>query len=166
MENVEKNTYDYLNQLGISYERYDHEPVYTIAQAAEIDKKIGFPISKNLFLSSRHQTEFYLLFMDGSKKFNTGRVSKQLGVPRMTFAGDEHMMEFLHILPGAVSPLGLLYDKNIRVKFLIDKDILCQEKVSMHPCVNTATVVMKTNDLLEVILPACGHGDYQAVTIE
>lgn len=166
MEKVQKDTYECLDKLGIVYECYEHEAVYTIAQAAEIDEKVGFPISKNLFLSSRHQTEFFLLFMDGSKKFNTGRVSKQLGVPRMTFAGDEEMLAFLNIRPGAVSPLGLLFDTEKRVKFLIDKDILAQEKVSMHPCVNTATVVIKTTDLLDVILPSCGHGDYQAVTID
>lgn len=164
--NIEKDTYDELDRLGIVYEVYQHEPLYTIEAAAELDQKMGFPICKNLFLSTRHQTEFFLLFMEGAKKFHTGKVSKQVGVPRMTFAGDEHMWEFLKIHPGAVSPLGLHYDTNCRVRFLLDKDVLKMDKVAMHPCVNTATVTMKTSDLLEKLLPAWGHGDYLTVDIE
>ena len=137
----------------------------TIAAAEELDKKIGLEICKNLFLSTRHSTEFYLLVMVGSKKFNTGKVSKQIGVPRMTFADDEHMLEFLDIKPGSVSPLGLINDKNNNVKLLIDSDVVNMEKIAVHPCVNTATVVLKTKDLLEKIIPACGH-DFTVVTVD
>ena len=137
----------------------------TIAAAEELDKKIGLEICKNLFLSTRHSTEFYLFVMVASKKFNTGKVSKQIGVPRMTFADDEHMLEFLDIKPGSVSPLGLINDKNNNVKLLIDSDVVNMEKIAVHPCVNTATVVLKTKDLLEKIIPACGH-DFTVVTVD
>ena len=137
----------------------------TIAAAEELDKKIGLEICKNLFLSTRHSTEFYLLVMVGSKKFNTGKVSKQIGVPRMTFADDEHMLEFLDIKPGSVSPLGLINDKNNNVKLLIDSDVVNMEKIAVHPCVNTATIVLKTKDLLEKVIPACGH-DFTVVTVD
>ncbi|NLK37897.1 MAG: prolyl-tRNA synthetase associated domain-containing protein [Epulopiscium sp.] len=165
MENIKQITYDKLKELGISYDVYDHEPLYTIEAAAELDKKIGFPICKNLFLSTKHQTEFYLLFMMGEKKFRTGSVSKQVGVPRMTFGDDGHMWEYLKIRPGAVSPLGLLYDTEHHVNFLIDSDVLNMEKISIHPCDNTSTIVIQTKDLLEKILPACGHA-YRVVTVE
>lgn len=165
MENIKQKTYDTLNSLGIVYEKYEHKPMNTIADAADLDEKIGIPICKNLFLSTRHQTEFYLLFMEGAKKFHTGKVSKQVGVPRMTFADDEHMWEYLKIKPGSVSPLGLLYDTEKKVSLLVDEDVLNMEKVSLHPCDNTATIVIKTKDLLEKILPACGH-TYQTVKME
>lgn len=165
MEDKEKRTYDFLDKLGVEYTRYEHEPLMTIVAAEELDKKIGLEICKNLFLSTRHSTEFYLLVMVGSKKFNTGKVSKQIGVPRMTFADDEHMLEFLDIKPGSVSPLGLINDKNNNVKLLIDSDVVNMEKIAVHPCVNTATVVLKTKDLLEKIIPACGH-DFTVVTVD
>ena len=165
MEDKEKRTYDFLDKLGVEYTRYEHEPLMTIAAAEELDKKIGLEICKNLFLSTRHSTEFYLLVMVGSKKFNTGKVSKQIGVPRMTFADDEHMLEFLDIKSGSVSPLGLINDKNNNVKLLIDSDVVNMEKIAVHPCVNTATVVLKTKDLLEKIIPACGH-DFTVVTVD
>ena len=103
--------------------------------------------------------------MEGSKKFNTGKVSKQVGVPRMTFAGEEHMWQYLKIHPGAVSPLGLLFDTDKKVQFLIDADVLNMEKIAMHPCVNTATVALYTNDFIQKVLPASGH-DYKVVTLE
>ena len=162
MEDKEKRTYDFLDKLGVEYTRYEHEPLMTIAAAEELDKKIGLEICKNLFLSTRHSTEFYLLVMVGSKKFNTGKVSKQIGVPRMTFADDEHILD---IKPGSVSPLGLINDKNNNVKLLIDSDVVNMEKIAVHPCVNTATVVLKTKDLLEKIIPACGH-DFTVVTVD
>lgn len=164
MEDREKRTYEFLDKLGIKYERYEHEPVMTIEEAAELDKKMGLEICKNLFLSTRHITEFYLLLMQGSKKFNTGKVSKQIGVPRMTFADDVHMLEYLDIRPGSVSPLGLINDKGNNVGLLIDEDVLNMEKIAVHPCVNTATLVIETSDLVQNILPACGHA-YTKVSV-
>ena len=164
MEEREKRTYEFLDNLGVPYEKYEHEAIMTIEAAEELDKKMGLEICKNLFLSTRHSTEFYLLLMVGSKKFNTGKVSKQINVPRMTFAGDDYMLEYLDIRPGRVSPLGLMNDKGNNVNLLIDEDVLNMEKIAVHPCVNTATLVINTKDLIEKILPACGHS-YTKVTV-
>ena len=164
MEEREKRTYEFLDNLGVPYEKYEHVAIMTIEAAEELDKKMGLEICKNLFLSTRHSTEFYLLLMVGSKKFNTGKVSKQINVPRMTFAGDDYMLEYLDIRPGSVSPLGLMNDKGNNVNLLIDEDVLNMEKIAVHPCVNTATLVIKTKDLIEKILPACGHS-YTKVTV-
>lgn len=161
----EERTYRFLDELGIEYKLMRHEAVFTIGAAKDIDEKLGLEICKNLFLSSRHGQLFYLLFMPGHKKFNTGSVSKQIGVPRMTFASDERMLEFLDIMPGSVSPMGLMNDVNNRVQFLIDRDLLSQEYAAMHPCVNTATIVIRVKDLLEKFLPATGH-DYIVVSID
>ncbi len=165
MQDREKRTYEFLDRLGISYEKYDHEAVMTIAEAGELEKRIGIEICKNLFLRARHSTGFYLLVMPGNKKLNTGRVSKQIGVPRMTFADNEHMLECLDICPGSVSPLGLMNDRDGRVRLLIDTDVLKMKKIAVHPCVNTATVIITVEDLTEKFLPACGHG-FTEVTVD
>lgn len=161
----EKDIYRIFDELNIEYKVLQHEAVYTIDAAKDIDKELGVEICKNLFLSTRHGTEFYLLFMKGSKKFNTGKVSKQVGVPRMSFASDEKMQELLGVKPGSVTPLGLLNDKENKVNFIIDADVCEEEYVSMHPLVNTATVLIKTEDLLEKILPYANHG-YRRVVVE
>ena len=161
----EQKVYDIFEEIGVEYQLYRHEAIYTIAAAEELDKKLEVPIAKNLFLSTKHGTEYYMLTLMGHKKFNTGKISKQVGVPRMTFAGEEKMIEFLDIYPGSVTPLGLLNDDGNNVHFLIDSELLNYEKISVHPCVNTATVVIKTKDLLEKILPYCKH-DYKEVLVE
>lgn len=163
MEDREKIVYNILDQLEIEYEIFRHAPVMTIEAAKEVDEQIGFPICKNLFLSARHGAEYFLLLMPGVKKFQTGQVSKQLGVPRMTFAGEGPMLAYLNLLPGSVSPMGLLHDKENQVRFLIDKDLVKQEKVAVHPCVNTATVVLKMEDLLKKVMPFCGHSVTEVV---
>lgn len=160
----EDKIYEVLKELKIEYKLFEHEAIFTVEAAENIDKKIGVPICKNLFLSTNKGQDFYLLTMVGEKKFNTGKVSKQVGVPRMTFADAQHMQEFLDITPGSVSPLGLINDKGQKVKFLIDKDVLEMEKISVHPCVNTATVLIKTEDLLKKILPFCNH-HYEVVEV-
>lgn len=161
----EKDIYEIFEKLGVEYKVVHHEALYTIDAAKEIDEMLGVEICKNLFLSTKHGSEFYLLFMVGSKKFNTGRVSKQVGVPRMTFASDENMEAFLGVKPGSVTPLGLLNDKENKVNFIIDKDVVGEEYVSMHPLVNTATVLIKTKDLLEKVLPFSNH-TYREVIVD
>ena len=164
MEQVEQQIYKRLEELGVSYEVHHHDPIDTMEAAVELDEKIGIEMCKNLFLSTRHKSEYYLLFMIGHKKFRTGPVSKEVGVPRMTFGDYEAMWDFLSIRPGAVSPLGLLNDAEHKVQLLIDQDVMNMERVSVHPCVNTATVVLSLSDLLEKVLPACGH-TYRVVTV-
>ncbi len=154
---LEKDIYKIFDELDIEYRMLQHEALFTIDAAKEIDAKLGVEICKNLFLSTKHGTEFYLLFMKGNKKFNTGKVSKQVGVPRMTFASDDAMEAFLGVKPGSVTPLGLLNDNENKVNFLIDSEVVSEEYVSMHPLVNTATVVIKTKDFLEKLMPYANH---------
>ena len=156
----EERIYDFLDKLGISYEKYNHEAVMTIEQAAGIEEKIGLRIAKNLFM--KNSKGHYLVLMPGEKKFDAKAVSKQLETSRMTFAKEDEMLELLDIKPGAVSPLGLINDKNKKVNFIVDREIRGVEKIAVHPCVNTTTVVMKTKILLEIVLPETGH-DYRLV---
>ena len=156
-EDREIRTYDYLDKLGILYDRVDHAPALTMEDCVAIDEALGAPMCKNLFLCNRQQTDFYLLLMPGDKPFRTKELSAQIGTARLSFANEEKMLEYLDIYPGSVSPLGLMNDKNNMVNLLIDSDVLKMEKISVHPCVNTATVVIDVKDLIEVILPEIGH---------
>ena len=156
-EEREIRTYDYLDALGISYERVDHAPAETMELCAEIDDTLGAPICKNLFLCNRQGTAFYLLMMPGDKPFKTKELSAQIGASRLSFAGADAMLEYLDIRPGAVSVLGLMNDRTLAVRLLIDEDVLAGEYVGCHPCVNTSSLSLKTKDLLEKFLPSTGH---------
>ncbi len=156
-EEKEKRCYDLLDDLGVSYERIDHERTDTMEACAAVDEALGAAICKNLFLCNRQQTAFYLLMMPADKPFKTKELSAQIGSARLSFASADAMERYLNITPGSVSVLGLMNDTENAVQLLIDEDLLASDTIGCHPCVNTASLKLATADLLQVILPAVHH---------
>ena len=101
--------------------------------------------------------------MPGDKPFKTKILSKQIGTARLSFASPEHMQELLDITPGSVSVLGLMNDGG-KVHLVIDSDLLKDEFIGCHPCINTSTLKIKTGDMIEKFLPEVGH-DYAVVEL-
>lgn len=162
----ELRVYDFLDGLGIQYDCVDTEPATTMEVCAEVDKLLApAVICKNLFLCNRQKTDFYLLMIKNDKKFKTKEISGQLGVARLSFADSEYMEEFLDIEPGAVSVLGLMNDKNNKVRLIVDEDVLQAEYFGCHPCVNTTSMRMKVADVFGPFLDAVHH-DYTTVHLE
>lgn len=153
----EIRVYDLLDSLGISYQRVDHEPAMTIEACQDIDKLMGTHMCKNLFLCNRQETAFYLLLMPGDKKFKTKELSSQINTARLSFANGAHMEELLDITPGSVSVMGLMNDKDNKVQLLIDEDLLEHPYLGCHPCINTSSLCIKTDDILKTFLPAVRH---------
>ena len=153
----EIRTYDFLDKLGIAYERVDHPAAMTMEDCAAIDLVLQATTCKNLLLCNRQKTDFYLLLIPGDKAFKTSVFSKLIGSSRLSFADPEFMEAFLDITPGSLSVLGLANDRENRVKLVIDRDVLKGEYIGFHPCINTATVRFTTRDLMERIIPAMGH---------
>ena len=159
MQRLEKElrVYDLLDRLNILYTRVDHEAAMTMEICAGIENSLGAKICKNLLLCNRQQTDCYLLMLPGDKPFKTSVLSKQIGSSRLSFAGGEYMEQFLDITPGSLSVLGLMNDKDNRVRLLIHKELLAAQWIGCHPCVNISTLRLKTADLIEKIIPAMGH---------
>lgn len=153
----ETAVYDFLDNTGIAYTTLRHPAAFTMEECKAVRKAIGVPVFKNLFLTNKQQTLFFLLMIPADKPFKTKYLSSQLGCARLSFASSETMMELLHIAPGAVSPLGLIHDKKCRVKLIVDRDLPAIKRYACHPCVNTASVALLLGDLLEKVVPATGH---------
>ena len=153
----EVRTYDLLDRLGVEYLRTDHAPATTMEVCKEIDRVLDVLICKNLFLCNRQQTRFYLLMMPGDKPFKTKDFSAQLGVARLSFGSEDFMEQFLGLHPGSVSVLGLMNDTDKQVRLVIDEEVLRDEYVGCHPCQNTSSIKLRTEDLLHKFLPAVGH---------
>lgn len=153
----EIRTYDVLDALGIPYQRTDHDHADTMEACNEIDACLGVVICKNLFLCNRQRTRFYLLMMPGNKPFKTKELSHQLGIARLSFASAGDMETYLDITPGSVSIMGLINDTENHVQLLIDEDVLREEELGCHPCINTSSLKLKTADVLEKFLPAVHH---------
>ena len=153
----EQRCYDLLDSLGVEYMRADHEHADTIEVCHEVEKVLGCEICKNLLLTNRQMTDIYLLMMPGDKPFKTKILSKQIGSARLSFASPEQMLETLDITPGSVSVLGLMNDSEKRVRLLIDSELLKQEYIGCHPCINSSTLKIKTGDIMGKILSAVEH---------
>ena len=153
----EIRTYDLLEQVGVEYWRIDHEAAYTMDACEEIDQALGSMICKNLFLCNRQKTDFYLLMIPGSKTFKTRELSHQIGTSRLSFATAEDMEKYLDITPGAVSIMGLMNDKDNAVELLVDEDVLADEYLGCHPCVNTSSLKLRTADVFGPVLAAMHH---------
>ena len=131
----EIRTYDFLDGLGVDYQRMDHEAAFTMEACKEVDEALGVEMCKNLFLCNRQKTDFYLL----------------------SFAGAEYMEKYLDITPGAVSIMGLMNDKDNAVRLLVDEDLLKEEWIGCHPCVNTSSIRVKTKDMFDTVMKAMHH---------
>ena len=153
----EIRTYDFLDKLGIEYQRIDHEAAFTMEVCEEIDKTLGATICKNLFLCNRQKTDFYLLMIPGDKTFKTKELSHQIGSARLSFASPQDMEKYLDITPGAVSIMGLMNDKDNVVRLLVDEDLLKEEWIGCHPCVNTSSIRVKTKDMFDTVMKAMHH---------
>lgn len=153
----EIRVYDFLDGLGIAYQRIDHEAAMTMEACTVIDEKLEATMCKNLFLCNRQCTEFYLLMLPGDKVFKTKELSKQIGSSRLSFGDGSYMEEYLDITPGSLSVLGLMNDKDHHVELLIDKDLLGGTYIGVHPCVNTSSLRLRMDDLMYTIIPAMGH---------
>lgn len=153
----EMAVYALLDKLKIPYERVDHDYAASIEDCQAVEDALGVKVCKNLFLRNQQKTTFFLLLMPGDKKFMTKDLSKQLNISRLSFAEPEYMEKYLGVTPGSVTVLGLMNDKDWYVDLLIDKDLLENEYIGCHPCINSSTLKIKTEDILKKFLKHTGH---------
>ncbi len=161
----EIKTYDFLDALGVSYQRVDHEPAMTMEACLAVDEAMGTQMCKNLMLCNRQHTDFYLLMLPADKVFKTSILSKQIGSSRLSFADGEYMERFLDITPGSLSVFGLMNDHEHAVRLLIDRDLLDAEFIGCHPCINTSSLKIRMKDLMDTVIPALHH-EPTIVTLE
>lgn len=153
----EQRCYDLLDSLCVPFWRVDHDHADTIELCHGIESTLGCEICKNLLLTNRQSTAFYLLLLRGDKVFRTKYLSAALGCARLSFAPGEKMKELLDSTPGSLSVLGLMNDKENLVQLVIDKPVLENEWIGCHPCINTSTLRFSVKDLTEKVIPAMGH---------
>lgn len=159
----EMRCYDVLDALKISYSRVDHAHANTIEDCKAVEAYLKADICKNLFLCNRQQTDFYLLIMEGDKPFKTKDLSKLIGTSRLSFGPAEKMEELLDVTPGSASILALMNDKDLRVQLVIDRPVIEKERFGCHPCNNTSSLNLATDDIINVFLPYVNH---KAIVIE
>ena len=154
---VENRVYECLARLEIPFTRVDHEAAFTMEDCAAISAALEVHICKNLLLTPRNRSAFYLLCLPAEKPFSTKDFSKLIGSSRLSFATEEDLVALLGCHAGSASILGLMNDTEHRVTLAIDRAVAGDEWFGCHPCKNTSSLRLKTRDVLEKFLPATGH---------
>ena len=145
-----------LRELGIGFERHEHPPVATVDQAAQHWAGIDAAHCKNLFLRNQKGDRHYLLILEHAKKADLRAVANQIGDGKLSFGSPERLMTHLGLTPGSVSPFGLIHDRAHGVRVVIDRDLRTADRLSFHPNINTATLVVSKDDFTR-FLAACGN---------
>ena len=157
MTETAREVFARLDGMGIAYEAVEHAPVYTIQDCLETDGKLGCVTAKNYFLRTKNKKNFYLCLVRPEARFKTSDISKQAGSSRLSFAEEEHMERLLRVHPGAVSPMGLLFDEGNEVALLVDSGLRDVNRIAFHPCDNSCTLAMAAADFFGKFLPGIGR---------
>ena len=144
--------YEFIKSKNVWYEITEHEAVFNMADLTRIN--IPYPESdaKNLFVRDDKKRNYYLITVKGNKKVNLKEFRKSNNTRNLSFASEDDLMNILGLIPGAVTPLGLLNDKDLKVSFYLDKDFVYEDSIiGIHPNDNTATIWIKVDDLINII---------------
>ena len=157
MRSVAEEVYDRLDGLGIPYEAVEHPPVHAIGDCAPVERQLHCMVVKNYFLTTKNRKHFYLCLVRPDARFRTADISKQAGSSRLSFADEAQMERLLRVHPGAVSPMGLLFDEEKQVELLVDAALRDVPRLGFHPCDNSRSLAMAAQDFFERFLPAVGR---------
>lgn len=149
--------YAALDEWSIPYERYCHEAVWHMRDCVENAAPAGAVMCKNYFLTTKSRRVYCLCIARPNARLRTADISKQAGTPRLSFADEAAMAQILRVYPGAVSPMGLIFDAERRVRLLADAALSSCESLAFHPCDNTETVVLSAKDFFQRFVPATGR---------
>jgi len=147
-----------IRALGVPHEYHEHAAAHTMADCLALPYAApDVTFCKNLLLCNTPKTAFYLYVTVPDKPFRTGDISKRLGSSRLSFAPSECLQDMLRLESGSLSPLGLWFDDEQRIRLAFDKDVQRAGRIAFHPCDNTATVLFDQQVFFEQVVPALGH---------
>ena len=144
--------YDFIKSRDIWYEITEHEAVFNMEELSKIEVLYPEYDAKNLFIRDDKKRNYYLITIKGKKRVDLKEFQKKNNTRNLSFASTNDLMSIMGLKPGAVTPLGLLNDKELKVKFYIDKECMKDKHIiGVHPNDNTATIWLKVEDLIEII---------------
>ena len=143
---------DYLKEKNVLHEVSEHKAVYNMEEVSQIYIPYPEAEAKNLFVRDDKKKNYYLITVKGDKKVNLKEFRKENNTRALSFASEDELKSIMGVIPGAVTPFGLLNDKELKVKFFIDKEFAKMgHLIAVHPNDNTATVYLKAEDLIDII---------------
>ena len=163
MERLTRPVYEALEALGITYDSYEHPPVFTSEDVDAHWRDIPATPVKNLFLRNKKGNREYLVIVGVDKRVDLQQLVKVIGDDRLSFGSPERLMQTLALTPGSVSPFGLLHEASRDVQVIIDTELRQAERLIFHPNINTASVTIAFGDLEKFLASRGNRVRYLAV---
>ncbi len=156
MMNGDPRLYKLLEELEIAFDYHEHPPAHTITEAVKYWKNIDAAHCKNLFFRNHKGNKHFLVIIDHGQDLQIRDLEQRLKQGKLTFASEPRMKKYLGVSPGSVTPFGLINDVEKHVHLFIDKYLQGVERITFHPCINTASLVINHRDFLK-FLHQCGN---------
>jgi Ala-tRNA(Pro) deacylase len=148
MMNGPEKLYRLLEQLAIPFEYLEHPAAPTVAVARQYWAGHDATHCKNLFFRNHKGNRHYLVILDCTREMDIHHIEKQLHQGKLTFASPARMMKYLGVTPGSVTPFGLISDEEHHVAVFLDRSLQKAARLSFHPCINTASLMIATADFI------------------
>ena len=146
----------FLDSLGIAHATKTHAPVFTVAESVALRDEIPGGHTKNLFLKDK-KDNYFLLTVEENASVDLKTIHTVIGAAsRVSFGKPEKLMEYLGVIPGAVTAFGIINDTGRNVKLILDENLMQNDVINAHPLRNDATTSIGAGDLLRFI-EATGH---------
>lgn len=125
--------------------------MFNMVEAASVSLPYPDAEAKNLFVRDGKKN-YYLLVVKGNKRVNLKKFRRENGIGALLFASEQELAAVLGLTSGSVTPFGILNDTEHKVQCFIDKEFTeGAGLIGVHPNDNTATVWLKTRDLIDLI---------------
>lgn len=149
--NGDPKLYEVLEEQDIPFEYHEHPPAPTVEAALEHWKDIDSTHCKNLFFRNHKGNRHYLVILEHTNKLAIRDLEQLLKQGKLSLASDRRLMDNLGLTPGSVSPFGLINDTENHVHLFIDSNLINAERLSFHPNINTATLVISRQDFMKFL---------------
>jgi len=145
----QKELYEVFEKLNIDFEYYEHPPVPTVEEAIKYWKGMDATKCKNLFFRNHKGNKHYLVILEHSQNLRIKDLEGRLKQGKISFASEQRLMKFMGLAPGSVTPFGLINDPENHVHIFLDENLKKCDKISFHPNINSASIVVSFNDFLK-----------------
>jgi Ala-tRNA(Pro) deacylase len=155
MESTKEDLFERLNHLGIKTQTVEHLPAYTVEDAKALRGELLGAHSKNLFLKDK-KGQLWLIVCLEDRNINMKTLRDKIGSAHLSFGKPDLLMEVLGVLPGSISPFALINDSELRVRVVLDHEMMTFDYLNFHPLKNTASTQISKGDMLK-FLKSCGQ---------
>jgi Ala-tRNA(Pro) deacylase len=143
--------YRLFEKLSIKFEYHEHPPLATIEDAKIHWAYYNSGRCKNIFFRNHKGDRHYLVILEHLRQLNIKDLEKRLKQGKLTFASDQRLKKYLGVEPGSVSPFGLINDPEKHVHIFIDEKLKEFDRLTFHPNINTASLVISKPDFLKFL---------------